>query len=90
MRHLGGRPDGQRIVSGVILHKEAPVFQGHCSEARHTEPHDLTLHFDRKRQQFTPTDTATSKPKPDGKLQSSLVDLWDRTKPAADDAGGNA
>jgi len=59
-------------------------------KARHTEPRDIALRFDRRRQAFTPVGTTTSKPKPDGKLQSSLVDLWDRTKPAADDAGGNA
>ena len=59
-------------------------------KARHTEPRDIALRFDRRRQAFTPVGTTTSKPKPDGKLRSSLLDLWDRTKPAADDAGGNA
>jgi len=64
--------------------KAVELVQLRHLKARHTEPHDLTLHFDRKRQQFTPTDTATSKPKPDGKLQSALGSLWDQTEPAAD------
>ena len=59
-------------------------------KARHTEPRDIALRFDRRRQAFTPVGNTSSKPKPDGKLRSSLLDLWDRTKPAADDAGGNA
>ena len=44
--------------------------------ARRTDPHDMTLRFDRKRQRFTPAITA-EKP-PDGKLQSTLATLWDR------------
>ena len=59
-------------------------------KARHTEPRDIALRFDRRRQAFTPVGNTSSKPKPDGKLRSSLLDLWDSTKPAADDAGGNA
>ena len=53
-------------------------------KARHTEPHDLTLQFDRKRQRFTPTATTANKPKPDGKLQTALAALWDQTEPAAE------
>jgi len=55
-------------------------------KTRHTEPQDLTLQFDRRLQRFTPTTTA-AKPKPDGKLQSTLAALWSQTEPAADDAG---
>ena len=56
-------------------------------KARHTEPHDMTLRFDRKRQSFTPVGSATSKPKADGKLQAALAALWDKTEPAADETG---
>ena len=51
--------------------KEAHLVQLRHLKARHTEPRDLTLHFDRKRQ-------------PGGKLQSALVSFWDQTDPAAD------
>jgi replicative DNA helicase len=57
-------------------------------KARHTEPRDLPLRFDRRRQSFTPASTATGTPKPDGKLQAALAALWDNTEPAADDEGG--
>ncbi len=57
-------------------------------KARHTEPHDMTLQFDRKRQRFTPATTA-AKPKPDGKLQSALAALWDQTEPAAEPETGD-
>ena len=55
-------------------------------KARHTEPHDLRLRFDRRRQSFTPDSLTTSRPKPDGKLQSALATLWDQTEPAAEEA----
>jgi len=57
-------------------------------KARYTEPKDIELRFDRKRQSFTPLGTAAVPSKPDGKLQSALVSLWDRTEPAPDDEGG--
>jgi replicative DNA helicase len=54
-------------------------------KARHTEPHDLILRFDRRRQSFTPASLATSRPKPDGKLQTALATLWEQTEPAGED-----
>jgi replicative DNA helicase len=59
-------------------------------KARHTEPHDLILRFDRRRQSFTPASLATSSSKPDGKLQSALATLWEQTEPAGEDAGSDA
>jgi replicative DNA helicase len=41
-------------------------------KARHTEARDLTLHFDRACQRFTP---AATTPAP-GRLQAALADLW--------------
>jgi replicative DNA helicase len=55
-------------------------------KARHTEPRDILLRFDRNCQGFT-TDAVT-RPEPDGKLQSALATLWDRTEPAAEDNEG--
>jgi replicative DNA helicase len=55
-------------------------------KARHTEPRDIALRFDRKRQGFAPASTATDKRKPDGRLQAAMAGLWDQTEPAAEDA----
>ena len=55
-------------------------------KARHTEPRDVRLRFDRRRQSFAVDNSAP--PKPDGKLQSALASLWHRTAPASDDAEG--
>jgi replicative DNA helicase len=58
-------------------------------KARHTEPRDITLHFDRQRQRFTPA-APIAKTMPDGKLQSALAALWDKIEPAADtELGGD-
>jgi len=55
-------------------------------KARHTEPRDLVLTFDRHRQSFTPAQAVANSPKPDaGKLQTVLADLWASTEPASDD-----
>jgi replicative DNA helicase len=59
-------------------------------KARHTEPHDLKLRFDRRRQSFTPVDHLEAhqwRPEGAGKLQSALHRLWEQADPAADDAG---
>lgn len=53
-------------------------------KARHTEPHDLSLRFDRPRQSFTPTTLDAARPKPDGRLQAALGALWNQTEPAGD------
>jgi replicative DNA helicase len=50
-------------------------------KARHTEPRDLRLCFDRRCQRFT-VDRPT--PKPDAKLQSTLTESWSRTEAASD------
>ena len=55
-------------------------------KARHTQPMDIALRFDRPCQSFTPVDSwDTGETKPDGKLQSALASLWDKTEPADDD-----
>lgn len=53
-------------------------------KARHTEPHDLTLLFDRKRQRFTPTTTADSPQKSNRELLGTLSASWDQTEAATD------
>jgi len=54
-------------------------------KARHTEPTDVLLRFDRCRQRFEPvTDAETAKPDA-GKLTGALAALWNRTPAAADD-----
>ena len=61
-------------------------------KARHTQPKDLLLEFDRRTQRFTEAeDPHTWNPdgpgKPArGKLRSALAAMWDRTPPADDDA----
>ena len=59
-------------------------------KARHTEPKDLTFRFDRRCQRFSEAEDAQfwSPPQEEGKLQSDLASLWDRT-PAADDDQGD-
>jgi replicative DNA helicase len=62
-------------------------------KARHTEPKDLALEFDRRTQRFTEAadprtwnpDGPTAKPGR-GKLRSALAAAWNRTPAAADDA----
>lgn len=55
-------------------------------KARHTEPRDIRLRFDRGRQSFA-VDTTPPPAKPDGKLQASLAALWKSTKPAGESEG---
>lgn len=55
-------------------------------KARHTEAIDLDLRFDRTLQRFTPlVATGRKSPRENGKLQSALQALWERTPAAADD-----
>lgn len=67
-------------------------------KARHTQPKDLLLEFDRRVQRFTEAadphawdpDGPTAKPAR-GKLRSALAAAWNRTPPADDaDQGGEA
>jgi replicative DNA helicase len=72
-----------------------PVTLRHL-KARHTEPKDLLLEFDRRTQRFSEAEDphAWNPDKPGkrgkGKLQSALAALWERTPPADDtDQGGD-
>jgi replicative DNA helicase len=53
-------------------------------KARHTEPRDIRLRFDRRLQSFS-VDATTPAAKPNGKLQSTLAALWKRTQAAGED-----
>jgi replicative DNA helicase len=54
-------------------------------KARHADPRDIVLNFDRPRQWFTPVEPVG---KPDGgKLKSALTAAWGRAAPAADGDG---
>ena len=53
-------------------------------KARHTEPRDIELRFDRKCQSFTPTADAGRARQPIGVLAPELAALWDQTEPADD------
>jgi hypothetical protein len=55
-------------------------------KARHTEPRDIALTFDRRCQRFEPVaDPHAWKPDEHrGKLQAALAMAWDRTEPADD------
>ncbi len=52
-------------------------------KARHTEPRDLVLTFDRAIQRFTAADSGTEAAG-SGRLQAALRTAWNRTPPAAD------
>ena len=63
-------------------------------KARHTQPKDLVLEFDRRTQRFAELENPTAW-NPDGpgkpargKLQLALASLWDRKARAADDDAG--
>ncbi len=58
-------------------------------KARHTEPRDIALRFDRKRQSFTPLDPTNAKKTPKGKLEAALPTLWNQTELADDEGDGN-
>lgn len=47
-------------------------------KARHTEPRDLTLRFDRRRQSFG-VDEMTTEQQSNGNSSSALKDLWEKT-----------
>lgn len=67
--------------------KEPDVVTLRHLKARHTEPLDLRMRFDRRRQSFVPIGDDDGQGQPDGKLQSALATLWDQTDPAADTEG---
>lgn len=55
-------------------------------KARHTEPRDIVLRFDRCRQSFAPDFTGTPNPSTTaGKMQAAIRDLWDRAPAAGDE-----
>lgn len=56
-------------------------------KARHTEPRDIVLRFDRAHQSFAPDFAGTPNPRTEtGRMQAAIRDLWDRTD-AADEGG---
>lgn len=65
--------------------REDEVILRHL-KARHTEPKDVRLTFDRRIQRFAEAEDPRiwNPDKPTGKLQSALTALWDRTPPADD------
>ncbi len=65
--------------------KTADVVVLRHLKARHTEPKDIALRFDRKCQSFTPIVSVPAAQKPDGKLTATLAGLWNQTEPAAED-----
>ncbi|MGD9647473.1 MAG: hypothetical protein AB7U73_17295, partial [Pirellulales bacterium] len=79
-------PDGKHRGRVVLRHLKA----------RHTEARDVLLDFDRPLQRFTtaskfeewqPEGTPAKRPRRDTVNRSALRALWQRTEPAADDAG---
>ncbi len=63
-------------------------------KARHTQPKDLLLDFDRRTQRFTDANnphvwTPSSRKPARGKLQSALSAAWDQAETAADDQGAD-
>lgn len=58
-------------------------------KARHGEPKDLILEFDRPRQHFTPASAFEEWNPEGGRLQSALCALWHRTEAADDGEGGD-
>ena len=70
--------------------KDAELVVLRHLKSRHGSTQDLPLHFDKARQEFTPTgSTGAATAKPDGKLQAALRSLWDRSPAADDDEGGD-
>jgi len=69
-------PDEKRDDEVILRHLKA----------RHTEPKDVRLTFDRRIQRFAEAEDPQiwNPDKPAGKLQSALSALWDRTPPAND------
>lgn len=58
-------------------------------KARHTEPKDISLRFDRSIQSFTPVTAGTEWTPEKGRLQTALAALWERTHAADDDRDGD-
>ena len=61
-------------------------------KARHSEPRDIPLRFDRSHQAFTPKtgwENWSPDGPPPGKLQSALAALWEQTRLAEHDEGGD-
>jgi replicative DNA helicase len=75
-----GADDAFILVPG----EESAVTLKHL-KARHTEPKDLVLQFDRKRQRFTPLAQEVAPRADSGKLTAALASLWNRTPAARDD-----
>ena len=56
-------------------------------KARHTEPRDIVLRFDRCRQSFAPDFTGTPNTNTEaGRMQAAIRDLWSRTGNADEDS----
>ena len=68
--------------------KDADLVTLRHLKARHTEPRDLSMRFDRACQSFTQASSGQDW-KPNGKLQSALASLWRRTEPAGGDEEGD-
>lgn len=74
----------------LVPHSKEPtqVVLRHL-KARHTEPRDLTLEFDRSCQQFKPVDYSWNPDGDAGKLSRTLSAVWQRTTPAHDESDGD-
>ncbi|HVA46158.1 MAG TPA: DnaB-like helicase C-terminal domain-containing protein [Pirellulales bacterium] len=72
-------PDGKHDDQVVLRHLKA----------RHTEPKDVVLRFDRSHQSFTPVTAGEVWTPEKGRLQTALASLWNRTDAADDDQGGD-
>ena len=67
--------------------KDAELVTLRHLKARHTEPRDLLLRFDRRRQSFSPAEPPPRIGAESKRLQSALAAMWNRTEPADDDHG---
>lgn len=65
--------------------KDAELVTLRHLKARHTEPRDLLLRFDRRRQSFAPADVEPRMNSEHKQLQSAIAAMWNRTAAAADD-----
>jgi replicative DNA helicase len=74
----------------LVPHSKEPtqVVLRHL-KARHTEPRDLTLEFDRTCQQFKPVDYTWNPDGDAGKLSKALSAAWQRTTTAHDESDGD-
>jgi replicative DNA helicase len=69
--------------------KDAELVTLRHLKARHTEPRDLLLRFDRRRQSFALETVEPRSKVQRNRLQLSLAALWQRTEAAADDDQGD-